>query len=66
VYEFLKHIGSDEIHQMGESATASIAALRTRLTMLKKRQGLAISLFFSMVKRTHKTNLNAVQLRFPG
>jgi hypothetical protein len=66
VYEFLKHIGLDVMHQMGESATARISALRARLTMLKKRQGLAIPLFFSYVKRARKTNLKAVQLRFPG
>ena len=36
----MKPIGFDEIQQMGESATASISALRARLTMLKKRQGL--------------------------
>jgi hypothetical protein len=62
----MKHIGLDEIHQMVENATASISALPARLTMLKKRQGLAISLFFSYVKRTGKTNLKTVQLRFPG
>ena len=62
----MKQIGFDEIHQMGESATASISALRARLTMLKKRQGLAIPLFFSTAKRARKTNLKAVQLRFLG
>ena len=62
----MKQFGFDEIQQMGESATASTSALRARLTMLKKRQGLAIALFFSDVKRARKTNLKAVQLRFPG
>jgi predicted transcriptional regulator len=64
--EFLKHIGSYDIHQMGESATACISALRARLTMLKKRQGQAIPLFFSYVKQTRKTKLKAAQLRFLG
>ncbi|MFT5503033.1 MAG: hypothetical protein ACI845_000385 [Gammaproteobacteria bacterium] len=62
----MKHIGLDEIHRMGESATAAISALRARLSMLKKRLGLAIPLFFSYVKRARKTNLKAIQLRFPG
>ena len=62
----MKPIGFDEIHQMSESATASISALRARLTVLKKRQGLAIPLFFSTVKQVRKTNLKTVQLRFPG
>jgi hypothetical protein len=59
-------MGFDEIHQMGESATACISALRARLTMLKKRQGLAIPLFFCYVKQARKTNLKAAQLRFLG
>jgi hypothetical protein len=66
VYEFLKQIGFDENQQMGESATTCISALRARLTMLKKRQGLAIPLFFSYLKRSRETNLKAGQLRFPG
>jgi hypothetical protein len=51
---------------MGESATACISALRARLTMLKKQQGLAIPLFFRDLKRARKTDLKAVQLRFLG
>jgi hypothetical protein len=35
----MKHIGFDEIHQMGEIATALILALSARLAMLKKQQG---------------------------
>ena len=61
----MKHIDIDEIHQMGESATASISALHARLTMKKKWQG-PVPLFFSYAKRARKTNLKAVQLRFPG
>jgi hypothetical protein len=66
VYEFLKHIGFDGVHQVGESATTSISTLRASLTMLKKRQGQAIPLFFSYAKQARKTNLKAVQLRFLG
>ena len=62
----MKQFGFDDIHQAGENATVSISALRARLTMLKKRQGLAIPLFFSYAKRARKTNLKTVQLRFLG
>jgi hypothetical protein len=78
----MKYIGFDGIHapmhpafahksihaqnQMNESATASISALRARLTMLKKWQGQAIPLFFSYDKQARKTNLKAVQLQFLG
>jgi hypothetical protein len=62
----MKQFGFDEINQMGENATSSISALRARLTMLKKWQGLAIPLFFIYVKQARKTNLKAAQLRFPG
>ena len=66
MYESLKHIGINEILQMSEIAIAYISILCVRLAMLKKRQGHAIPLFFNYVIRTHKTNLNAAQLRSSG
>ncbi len=47
-------------------ATSHISVLRVRLPMLKKQKGLAIPLLFSYARRTHKTNLNAVQLQILG
>ena len=66
MYDFIENIVCTAVHRMSEYATAPILVLPIRLTMLKKYQGLAIALFFSYVKRTGKTNLNAVQLRILG
>jgi hypothetical protein len=66
VYEFMKHIGFEEICQMGGITTAFILALSARLTMLKQQQGHASALFFSYARRTDKSNLKAVQLWFLG